>query len=133
MVSAHMQGGDACENAPNLRVDTNNMEIAAMMAPRPMLLVAATGDWTRNTLETEYPAIRSVYRLYGAEDRIRAARFDAVHNYNRESREEMYRWFGRWLLRSWPAEQAQERNVRVEFPSDVLVLLRPRSSPGGQV
>jgi len=44
-----MQGGDTCENAPGLRAGTNNVEIAAMIAPKPMILVAATGDWTRNT------------------------------------------------------------------------------------
>ena len=39
MISAIMQGGAMCENAPNLRVDTSNVEIGAMMAPRPMLIV----------------------------------------------------------------------------------------------
>jgi len=66
MISAHMQGGCACENAPNLRVDTNNMEIGVLAAPRPLLLIAATGDWTKDTLTLEFPAIRSVYRLLGA-------------------------------------------------------------------
>ena len=46
MVSLIMQGGSLCENAPNLRLDTNNVEFAAMMAPRPTLMTAATGDWT---------------------------------------------------------------------------------------
>ena len=36
MVSFIMQGGCPCENAPGLRVGTSNVEIAAMMAPRPM-------------------------------------------------------------------------------------------------
>ncbi|MBO0721973.1 MAG: acetylxylan esterase, partial [Blastocatellia bacterium] len=32
MVSFIMQGGSLCENAPNLRIDTNNVEISALMA-----------------------------------------------------------------------------------------------------
>ena len=36
-----MQGGSPCENATNLRLETYNVEIAAMMAPRPMLIVSA--------------------------------------------------------------------------------------------
>lgn len=44
MISHYMQGGDVCENAPNLRLDTNNMEIGALMAPRPLLMVSAAGD-----------------------------------------------------------------------------------------
>src|SRR2546430_14005818 len=53
MVSHTMQGGCSCENAPGLRVEYSNMEIAAVPAPRPQILVAATGDWTTNTMEFE--------------------------------------------------------------------------------
>ncbi|MGH9798754.1 MAG: alpha/beta hydrolase family protein, partial [Blastocatellia bacterium] len=77
MVSFIMQGGSLCENAPNLRVDTNNVEIAALMAPRAMMLVSATGDWTKNMLTSEHPAVRSIYRLFGAEDKLTAIRIDA--------------------------------------------------------
>ena len=35
MVSHTMQGGCLCENAPGLRIDYSNMEIAAVPAPRP--------------------------------------------------------------------------------------------------
>jgi dienelactone hydrolase len=121
MISAHMQGGDVCENAPNLRVDTNNMEIGAMMAPRPLLLVSATGDWTKNTLEIEYPAIQKIYRLLGAEDKIHAVRISAEHNYNKESREQVYRWFGKWILGLPDASSIQEKDQHVEFPSQMLV------------
>src|ERR1035438_5836151 len=70
MVSFIMQGGCQCENAPGLRIGTSNVEIAAMMAPRPMLLVSATGDWTRNVPREEYPAIRSIYELYKQPDNV---------------------------------------------------------------
>ena len=69
MVSFTMQGGGVCENAPGLRLDTNNVEFAAMMAPRPMFMAAATGDWTRNMLREEYPAVRAIYDLYGKGER----------------------------------------------------------------
>ncbi len=97
MISAHMQGGCVCENAPGLRLDTFNVEIAALTAPRPMILVSATGDWTANTPTVEFPAIRSVYRLFGAEDRVESVQIDAGHNYNRASREAVYAFFARWL------------------------------------
>ena len=61
MISGIMQGGCICENAPGLRVATNNIEIGAMMAPRPMLAVAATGDWTKNVPAVEYPALKKVW------------------------------------------------------------------------
>ena len=53
MISHFMQGGCICENAPNLRIDTDNMEIGALAAPHPLLMVSATGDWTRDTERIE--------------------------------------------------------------------------------
>ena len=97
MISLHMQGGCLCENQPGLRLDTNNVEIAATIAPRPLLMVSATGDWTTNTMEREYPAVRAIYSLVGAADRVHGVRFEAPHNYNRDSREAVYAWMARWL------------------------------------
>ena len=108
MISLHMQGGCLCENQPGLRVETNNVEIAATIAPRPLLMVSATGDWTSNTLEREYPAVRALYALQGAADRVHAVRFEAPHNYNRESREAVYAWMARWLQNA-PAACAPRR------------------------
>jgi hypothetical protein len=121
MVSAHMQGGCLCENAPNLRLDTTNVEIAAMTAPRPMLLVAATGDWTKNTPTVEYPAIRRIYELYDAADRIAYVQMNAGHNYNRDSRNAMYAWMGRWLHGETDASKFQEGEVHVPPPEQMLV------------
>ncbi len=94
MISCSMQGGCICENAPLIRRNASNMEIGALMAPRPMILVSATGDWTWATPRIEYPAIRSIYELYGKEDNVRSHQFDAGHNYNKGSREAVYRFFG---------------------------------------
>ncbi len=93
MVSFIMQGGCECENAASLRIGTNNVEIASMTAPRPMLMVSATGDWTRNMLEEELPAVQSVYRLYDAAAQVSAVRIDAPHNYNQPSRAAVYSFF----------------------------------------
>jgi hypothetical protein len=99
MVSHSMQGGCLCENAPGLRVDHSNMEIAAVPAPRPQILVAATGDWTRSTLEIEGPSIAGIYELFAAPDRFRYKLFDFGHNYNQTTREAVYAWLDHWFLR----------------------------------
>ena len=108
MVSASMQGGDPCEEAPNLRLGASNVDFAAMMAPRPMLLISCTGDWTRNTPVEEFPAIRKIYSLYGKSDAVRNAHFDARHNYNLASRLAAYRFFGLHFLSWGPAERFEE-------------------------
>ena len=121
MISLHMQGGCLCENQPGLRLDTNNVEIAATIAPRPLLMVSATGDWTVNTMAREYPAVRALYALAGAADRVHGVQFDAPHNYNRDSREAVYAWMARWLQGAPADVRRQERAFTPDTLADMLV------------
>lgn len=98
MVSERFQGGCSCENASGFRFGTDNVEIAALAAPRPMFLVGASGDWTAHTLTKVHPAIRGVYSTIGAPAEVEAALFDFPHNYNQTSRNAVYAYFGRELL-----------------------------------
>ena len=79
MVSFHMQGGCECENAPGLRIGTNNVELAALAAPRPLMITGCTGDWTCNVPEEEYPALREIYELYGENNKVEYYYSDAPH------------------------------------------------------
>jgi len=121
MVSFIMQGGCQCENAPGLRIGTSNVEIAATMAPRPMLLVSATGDWTKNVPREEYPAIRSIYELYKQPDNVAVVQFQAEHNFNRQSREAVYGFLAKQLLGADGSQPVPERQVDVEPLLDMLV------------
>ncbi len=121
MVSHSMQGGCLCENAPGLRVDYSNMEIAAAPAPRPQIVVAATGDWTKKTMEVEGPAIEKVYDLLKAGDRFEFAIFDYPHNYNKDSREAVYAFFGKHLLNGQSPENLKEKPYRKEPDSELRV------------
>ena len=132
MISFLMQGGSLCENAPNLRIDTNNVEIGALAAPRPMIMIAATGDWTRNTAAEEYPTIQSIYRLFGAEDKLTMARMDAPHNYNQDSREAVYGWFAHWLLGRAESSPIRERGGGVT-PANELLVFYGRPRPEGEL
>jgi len=131
MISAIMQGGSPCENAPLLRVGTNNMEIAALMAPRPMLMVSATGDWTRNTPREEFPAMRAIYRLFDREPLVETIQIDAPHNYNQASREAVYRFFAKHALGADPeSKDFAERGFTPEHPQELLVLHNRTLPPG---
>jgi hypothetical protein len=124
MISLHMQGGCLCENPPGLRLETTNVEIAAAIAPRPLLMISATGDWTNETLEKEYPAVRAVYQLYGAADRVQAVRFEAEHNYNHDSREAMYAWMARWFQNAPADARRPEKSFTVDPVPDLLVFFQ---------
>lgn len=128
MISAIMQGGSPCENAPGLRLGTSNLEIGAMMAPRPMLMIAATGDWTRNTPKEEYPALRSIYELYDRTADLEMVQIDAPHNYNQQSREAMYRFFGKRVLGARDDRSFVERNIKPE-PLQNMLALHGRALP----
>ncbi|MFM7323208.1 MAG: alpha/beta hydrolase family protein, partial [Armatimonadota bacterium] len=120
MVSAIMQGGCICENGPGLRVGTDNVEIAALFAPRPQLLVSCTGDWTRNLPREEGPTIRKVYELFAASSKLQWVQFNYQHNYNLPSREAVSAFFRRWLMQARPEA---ERSVAI-LP-ERLVVQRP--------
>ncbi len=132
MISHTMQGGCVCENAPIIRFNASNMEVGALMAPRPMMMIAATGDWTRDTPRVEYPAIKSVYALYGAENDVESVQIDAGHNYNKLSREGVYRFFGKhlhggdnWETFTEPAFEMEPVDALAVFPGDAKLVGYP--------
>src|SRR5208337_3511482 len=63
MVSTAMQGGCSCENTSLLRVDTGNVEIAALIAPRPLGMTAAD-DWTKEIATKGLPELKQHYRMF---------------------------------------------------------------------
>ncbi|MEZ6075024.1 MAG: hypothetical protein R3C56_04915 [Pirellulaceae bacterium] len=92
MVSTGMQGGCTCENASLLRIGTGNVEMAALIAPRPLGMTAAN-DWTRTMPSDGFPQLQQLYGLFGAKDKV--ALFPALHfehNFNHVSRVALYGW-----------------------------------------
>ncbi|WP_420236094.1 alpha/beta hydrolase family protein [Telmatobacter bradus] len=122
MISSFKQGGDLCENQAGLRIGTNNVELAAISAPRPMLMVSDTKDWTRNTLRDEYPAIHSIYALYGKPDAVEAVQIEAPHNFNRESREAVYRFFAKLHPGLSDAKDLVEHDISIPPLGDLMAL-----------
>ncbi len=102
MVSTAMQGGCTCENASYLRMGTGNVEIAALIAPRPLGMTAAD-DWTKEIATRGLPELKTHYRMLGVEERVMAKPLlQFPHNFNYASRAVMYQFFNKHLKLGLP-------------------------------
>lgn len=101
MMSSYFNGGCICESGTQLHSSadgTNNVEIAAICAPRPMLLVSDGADWTAHMPEVDFPFVKRIYALYGAEEKVENVHFpDGQHNYDAAKRQAAYSF----LIRNW--------------------------------
>jgi len=124
MVSAYFFGGCVCESGLPIHkkgdYQTNNVEIASLTAPRPMLLVSDGGDWTKNTPNVEFPFIQNIYGLYGKRDLVQNVHLpDEKHDYGPSKRNAMYAFMAKQLSLDLKAV-TNSQGVIDENPSKLL-------------
>ncbi|HVR82852.1 MAG TPA: prolyl oligopeptidase family serine peptidase [Planctomycetota bacterium] len=89
-----------CHFVPGLFRFANNHEFLAMVAPRPLLIIAAHHDESfpipGNRVVAEYGTL--LYRALGAEGRLGYSEDERDgHGYQKKKREAAYGWFLKWL------------------------------------
>lgn len=103
MVSSAFYGGCPCESGLPIHGEcnghrTNNTEIAAMIAPRPMLLLSDGDDWTRSVPGTDFPYLQKIYGMYGKQENVESVYLpNDKHDYGITKREPAYRFLAKHL------------------------------------
>lgn len=96
-VASHFDGGCPCESGMPIQLaggGTCEAELAAIIAPRPLLLVSDGGDWTSTNPELEYPFIQRIFGFYDAKDKVRNIHLpNERHDFGPNKRQAVYDFF----------------------------------------
>ena len=101
MLSCYMYGGCPCESGIPVHLcgnGTNNVELSAMAAPRPQLIISDGKDWTDHVPDFEYPMVKRVYKFYNKEELVENAHFaNEGHDFGPSKRMAVYPFIAKYL------------------------------------
>ncbi|MDR8391930.1 acetylxylan esterase [Aliifodinibius sp. S!AR15-10] len=122
MLSSYFNGGCPCESGRPVHLcagGTNNVEVAAMAAPRPQLVISDGGDWTADVPEIAFPYLQKIYDYYGERSMVENVHLPTEgHDYGFSKRKAMYPFLARHLGLNLDTVKDAEGNID---ESDVII------------
>lgn len=114
-ISSYFYGGCPCESGMDIHScggRTNNVEIAAMAAPRPQLLISDGGDWTDKMPEHDFPYLQKMYSWYDKKDDVRNVHLaNDKHDFGITKRMPLYHFMEKYLNLNIKAIQNDSANI----------------------
>ena len=96
-LASHFDGGCPCESGKPVQLSaggTCEPELAAVIAPKPLLIVSDDGDWTSSVPYLEFPYLQRIYGFYDAKDKVRNVHLPGErHDFKENKRQAVYDFF----------------------------------------
>lgn len=114
-LSSYFYGGCPCESGMDIHScggRTDNVELAAMAAPRPQLIVSDGGDWTDRMPEHDFLYLQKMYSWYGKQENVSNVHLpDEKHDFGINKRIAVYNFMAKYLNLNLKAVQDAEGKI----------------------
>lgn len=115
-VSSYFYGGCPCESGMPIHFaggGTDNVEIAAMAAPNPQLLITDGADWTAHMPEHDFPYLKKIYGYYGKSDLVENVHLPKEgHDYGPSKRFALYKFVAKHFKLN--LKNIEDKNGRID-------------------